>query len=242
MKESKVRFGYLFFVFCVVFLAFLLPTPPVFASLPNQPALFITWQAQNDVPSWYDGKAMPTYQSPITLSLMAMQGGKIVSLAGQPIKWFINDDLIGYQTGLSSVTFVNRRVFAGGEIDVKVSVQLTDPETGIQTMQTSYLSIPVVSPIVVMQAPPFSGAFSAGQSFRLVASPFFFLVPQEGLSFSWNVNDVAIQNGADPGQLFMQIDPHATPSSQSVSVSVSSYNQSLLSSQGASGYYPFTIK
>ena len=241
-RELRVSFGYLVFAFCIVFLAFLSLTPHVFASVSDQPALLVTWQAQNSIPSWYDGKAMPTYQSPIVLSLVVTQGGKIVSLASQPIKWFVNDDVIGYQAGLSSVTFVNKRIFDGGEIDVRVSVQLTDPDTGAQTMQTGYLSIPVVSPMVVVQAPPFSGVLSAGQSLKLVASPFFFLVPQGGLSFSWNINSIAIQNGTDPAQLSMQINPHATPSSQSVNVSVSSYGQSLLSAQGASGAFSFTIK
>ena len=206
----------------------------------GQPSFLITWRAVSTVPVWYQGKALPTYQTPIIFSLTIVQNGKIVPLGNQIVKWFVNNTLVGYQPGLGAVTFINKNIFSGGELDVKVSVQVIDPVTGASSLQSQYFTIPVVYPKVVLQAPPFSTSFSGGQSLDLVAVPFFFNAQPSSLSFSWSANGATVKNVGDPWHLLVQLSNQAVASAQTIGVTVSNPFDSMM--ENGSAVYSFSVR
>jgi|GEM_PF-2144015 hypothetical protein len=206
----------------------------------TQPQFLFSWRAVGGAPAWYSGKVLPTYQSSIILSVTMLQGNKIVSLDGRAVKWFINGDLVAHGIGLGSILFVNKRVFGGGELDIKVSTQTTDPTMGDNAIQSGYFTIPVVSPQVVIQAPPFVDSFSPGQIINLAAIPFFFTVSPEALSIKWTVNGSTAQSSSDSSHLSIHLDQHAAAGSQSVQAVVSNPAQSGIE-QGSASYF-FSIR
>ncbi len=169
-----------------------------------------------------------------------LAGNKPVSLDGQAVKWFINGNLVAHGVGMGSILFVNKDVFGGGELDIKVSVQSIDAATGNNGIQSGYFTIPIVSPQVVITNPPFVNSFSAGQTVALGAIPFFFTVPQERLSFAWTVNGSAAQSAGDPSHLSIKINQQAAASSQLVGVTV--LNAARPSIESGSDTYNFSIR
>ena len=62
----------------------------------NGPQFLITWRATNsEVPSFYTGKIMPSYDSQIIAELALVSNGKVQDLSDQTIYWYLNDTLVG---------------------------------------------------------------------------------------------------------------------------------------------------
>jgi hypothetical protein len=90
------------FILC---LTVLLPASNTHAqtSLPV-PSLLITWKAHTLVPSFYEGKALPSAGSTIEASVAALSNNRLVDLSDYTITWLLNGSKIASDTGLTRIT------------------------------------------------------------------------------------------------------------------------------------------
>ena len=76
------------------------------AQTASSPQFLVTWKTSGSyIPSFYLGKALPTYGSQITASLELVSQGKILDLSNQTIYWYLEDNLVGGGVGVQQVTF-----------------------------------------------------------------------------------------------------------------------------------------
>ena len=81
--------------------------PTAHAQTASSPTFLITWKTTGSyIPSFYTGKALPTYGSKITASLeLVSSQGNVLDLSGKTIYWYVNDTLVGGGAGVQQVTF-----------------------------------------------------------------------------------------------------------------------------------------
>jgi hypothetical protein len=184
----------------------------------SNPDFLITWKTSgSNIPSFYVGKALPTYGSQITASLELVSGGKILNLSGQTIYWYLNDTLIGGGSGVQQVTFP-----PFGAPPSVLDLRVVLPNYNGSYFEHS-IQIPMVNAEVVMYAPYPNGQFS-NNPLTLTAIPYFFDVTDATkLSYTWTVNGITGTSAENPQQAQITL-PQGTTSGASVSVSVSAEN------------------
>lgn len=208
-------------VFACVLGAFALfvPAAPARAQTTASPTFLITWKTTGSyIPSFYTGKALPTYGSQITASLVLISSqGKMLNLSGQTIYWYVNDNLVGGGTGVQQVTFP-----PVGDAPNTMNLRVTIPN-----YNGSYLihaiNIPMVMPEAVIYAPYPGGQFTQNP-LTLQALPYFFNVSDpSGLSYAWSVNGQAGSNTESPETAEVTL-PQGVPSGTGVDVSLTLQN------------------
>jgi hypothetical protein len=203
-----------FFVFSLIFLlsfrqAIAQVTPPQF---------FVSWKvAGSYIPSFYQGKALPTYGTPITASFEIVSGGKIVNVHSQTVYWYLNDNLIGSGTGLQQVTF---QPTGQAPNSLVLKVELPDYPSGI-AIHT--IQIPMVLPVAVIYAPYPNGTFSQNP-LTLNAFPYFFKISDASdLSYKWTVNGQTGANAENPEEAQISL-PQDAQSGATIAVSLNVQN------------------
>lgn len=183
------------------------------------PTFLITWKTTGSyIPSFYTGKALPTYGSKITASLeLISPQGKIIDLSGQTIYWYANDNLIGGGTGVQQVTFPPI-----GDAPNSTNLRVTLPY-----YSSGYLihaiNIPMVLPEAVIYAPYPNGEFSQNPV-SLEAFPYFFNISNPaGLSYAWSVNGQSGSNAENPETADVTL-PQGTQSGTTVDAAVNIEN------------------
>ena len=72
----------------------------------NENEIFIfNWKSNSFVPSFYQGKALPTAASEIEVSVELIRNGLLVNLNSREISWFVNNKLVSKGRGLQKTTF-----------------------------------------------------------------------------------------------------------------------------------------
>ena len=198
---------------------FLLVAPPAHAQTASSPIFLITWRTTGSyIPSFYIGKALPTYGSQITASLeLISPQGKILNLSGQTIYWYANDVLVGGGVGIQSVTFPPI-----GDAPNTTNLRVTIPNyNGAYLVHA--INIPMVLPDTVIYSPYPSGQFTQNPV-AVQAIPYFFnIADPSGLSYTWSVNGQAGSNAENPETAQVTL-PQGTPSGSGVAVSLSVEN------------------
>jgi hypothetical protein len=197
----------------------LLVTSAAHAQTASSPTFLITWKTTGSyIPSFYIGKALPTYGSKITASLeLVSPQGKILNLSGQTIYWYVNDTLVGGGSGVQQVTFPPI-----GDAPNIANLRVTIPN-----YNGSYLihaiNIPMVLPEAVIYAPYPNGQFTQNP-LTVQAIPYFFnIADPSGLSYAWSVDDQAGSNAENPETAQVTL-PQGTQSGTGVSASLSVEN------------------
>jgi len=169
----------------------------------SAPQFLITWHANTYVPSNYTGKALPGAYTQITASFELLSGGKLLNLTGQTIYWYLNGNFLDNGTGKQTAIFNAPAATPDTET---LEVQLPNYKGGLLVRD---ISIPIVDPEVVIEAPFANGSFS-GNSATLHATPYFFGVtsPLE-LTYVWDVNGITAKNSENPQDLTIQINSGA---------------------------------
>ena len=164
--------------------------PTAHAQTASSPTFLITWKTTGSyIPSFYTGKALPTYGSKITASLeLVSSQGNVLDLSGKTIYWYVNDTLVGGGAGVQQVTFPPI-----GDAPNTENLRVTIPN-----YNGSYLihaiNIPMVMPEAVIYAPYPNGQFTQNPV-AIQAIPYFFnIADPSGLSYAWSVNDQSGQN------------------------------------------------
>ncbi len=180
-------------VVLVLALSFVAP----FAHAADGNQLVITWHASRSyVPPAYEGKALPNQSSQITASVEAFSNGHRADLSKSNVYWYLNDVLMGGGTGIRTNTFT---LFGGaGSSAQTLRVEVPDYPGGYLIATTP---LPLVDPVVVVNAPYPGGQVSANP-FMVSALPYFFNITSPNqLGFSWSVNGQVATNAENPNDL-----------------------------------------
>lgn len=167
------------------------------------PRFVLSWQAGGYAPQWYRGKALLGYHAPLMVSCSligqgASDAGKIINLRNAEIRWYINSEFYTSGVGMQTLTIPQNNIFSGGILNVRASVNFYDPDTNGSSFVDGYISIPVVSPEVVLSGKSFPRFAGNGSSLFINAFPFFFNVPNNALSVSWFLNGNQLPAMSDP--------------------------------------------
>ena len=189
-----------------------------------QPQFLFSWRATNNyAPSSYKGKILPGSQSQITASFELIANGGIVNVKNQSIYWYLDNTLIGGGTGVQQITF---SPFGTAPRMESLRVELPKYSGGYLLHQ---ITIPVMNPIVVIDAPYPGGQFS-GTNATATALAYFFNAPATSLAFAWTVNGQSGSSAENPETLQIAL-PAGTPSGSTLAISLQAQNPQ--SGQGA---------
>ncbi len=161
---------------------------------------FITWQANNYYPADFSGKAMATNGTSIGIAINLVENQKIQDLSQMVITWYSDGGFLSQGTGLNQINFTVTKT-SGDSQSIRADIQTS---SGVIS---SSVSIPIVSPEVVVVNPYANQAISKSSQVNLEAMPYFFNVKSFGdLIFSWTVGDKA-QTGGNDNELSLTMDP-----------------------------------
>lgn len=208
-----------FLVFFAFFSFGIFSLKPAEAQTSSQPLFLITWKASGSyIPSFYQGKALPSYGSRITASLeLVSPNGKIFNISPQTIYWYLNGVLLGGGEGVQQMTFPP---FGTPPNSLTLEVELPQYPTGYLAHS---IQIPFVNPVAVIDAPYSAGDFSTNPV-SLTAIPFFFnTAAPSDLSYTWGVNGQSGSNTENPQEADITL-PQGTQSGASLAVSLSIKN------------------
>jgi hypothetical protein len=167
------------------------------------PQLFVTWRAATYTPADYQGKALPTWNSLVTISFELLSNGKPVDLSKQTVYWYLSDSLLKGGVGLQTLSLVTPQN-SQDTLSLKVEI----PNFG-GNMLDKDINIPIVAPRAVVNAPYPEGKFSV-TSAEVQALPYFFNVQDPlALSYDWNVNGATPPGAEDPTVLTTTINSDA---------------------------------
>jgi len=193
----------------------LLGAPSAFAATPQ---FLITWKTTGSyIPPGYQGKALPTYGSNITASFELISNGKLADLSGQTIYWYLNSTLLGGGVGAQSITFP----------PLGAAPNIMTLEVDIPSYNGNYLintvSVPMVQPQTVIDAPFPNGQFSSNPV-TVTAIPYFFnIASPNNLSYAWSVNGQSGSNTENPTTVQITL-PEGTAAGTSFGVSLAVEN------------------
>jgi hypothetical protein len=169
--------------------------------------LLMAWHANTYVPAGFPGKPLPTAQSTVTVTIQAIRNGKLASLSGELIKWYVNDHLVSSGTGLQALR-VGIPANPAGSVDVRVELPNATVEPTVKT-----ITIPIVEPQAVIVAPYPNATVPANTTASFRATPFYFnTATARNLLYSWVVNDQAADATENPDQLDLSVGGSGTAS------------------------------
>lgn len=173
----------------------------------TRPQFLITWRAESYAPPQFEGKILPTANSPITASFELFDGGGLVDLSKQTIHWYINNRLVGGGRGVQTIKFI-----APSDAPDILGLRIQIPEfPGGFLLKVA--QIPIVRPEAVIEAPYPDGQFS-NVPLTVKGTPYFFNVKDPTfLSFVWSVNRETPQTSESPSELVVDLNPDAVSGS-----------------------------
>lgn len=191
----------------IFFFLFFLGAPVVtFAA--TEPFLYLTWNARSYVPDNYLGKIIPGANSPIIVSLEAIQDGKIADLRGSTIKWYVDGELFSSAIGQKSFTIRSPKKLTSGIMSIRAEV--VDKWDRIK-MKT--VDIPLSPPLIILKSNYLSQSFGENK-ISVSAFPYFFGTTNlSDLVFSWKVNGQGVNSAENPQILDIEFNRDAEPGS-----------------------------
>ncbi|MEK7464577.1 MAG: hypothetical protein AAB617_02240 [Patescibacteria group bacterium] len=171
MKKINISIIFLSFIFVFI------------ANAQSRPQVILTWQANNFYPSDYEGKALATKNTPISVSVEVIKDNKIIDLSRASFTWYLDEKSVTSGDGLKDYSF-NITEPVGGEHFVRVQIRL-----GQELFEDS-IRITVSPFLTVVSIPYPNGSIQQGDKVIIEAIPYFFNISSLGdLSFSWQVNN-----------------------------------------------------
>src|SRR3989344_3379333 len=146
------------------------------------PMLILTWQAHSLVPTDYQPKALPPRDSSVDVYLEFIDGGKIIPLDKNTVRWEVNSRFLAAGINLKQVSFPLDR-YTTRAYTVTASIKDYNGQNYEKTVLINR-----VNPLVALQNSPLQKN-SAGTQIDFFAEPFFFssLNPSDYL-FKWLIN------------------------------------------------------
>lgn len=154
-------------------------------------SLILTWSASNYYPSNFEGRALPTPGTHVTLTLQGLRNGKVVDLSPYMITWFVDEEKMDFAQGLTEFT-TKVGDTDSGNVFVRAEVTVDN-----ETTPTETVGVPVVAPIVVIEAPYPNMQIVKNSTINLRATPYFFNTRTlDDYIFYWQVGDVKKNAGS----------------------------------------------
>ena len=182
------------------------------------PKFVVTWKASGSyIPSFYQGKALPTFGSKVTASLALVSNGQQLNLQSQTIYWYLNDNLVGGGVGATHITFTPTGA------PPSISVLKVELPNWNGSFLVHAIQIPLLEPQVVIYAPYPAGQFS-GSPLTVSAYPYFWNTSSaSNLSYTWSVNGETGTNTENPDQAQINL-PGGTPAGTNFAVALTVKN------------------
>lgn len=178
----------------------------------------ITWKASNFYPSSFAGKALPTFGTPVTVTLEVTQAGALVDLSQAEITWELDGKFLTGGRNVKRATFTASKG-VGETHFVRVAA-----ERGSSSFGTS-VRIPVEAPSVSIGA-PYLVRTNLAEAISLRALPFFFNVSSlREMSFQWNVEGVVSERRTGDNTLSLSLGD-TFPSLMNIAVTAASIRDS----------------
>lgn len=197
-------------VFSLLLLFFILSFS-FFASAQTVPEFIISWRAINYVPSNYQGKAMPANSTPIEISFDIVESGKIINLAANEIRWFLDGDLFKSGNGLKSLRFNSK--------SQNQQTRIVIANYKGANLEKIFI-IPAQTPKLVIDTRLPNANVGLGK-YRLEALPYFFnIFSIQELKFDWSSNNQPISGGVgDPQILDLDFSSESAPAETNIRIS-----------------------
>ena len=171
---------YLLITLTLLAIGYWLLANDVSAQQSNQ--VIITWQANNYYPSDYQGKALATNFTPVSMSVELLKDGRLQDLSQASIGWFIDGKFINRAQGLKEILFTTNKI-EGNNYFIQVSIDLNQ-ETFEGTARINIDSLQIV-----IENPHPNSTVQGGRSLIVQAIPYFFNITSlADLDFSWKIN------------------------------------------------------
>ena len=186
-------------------------SPSVFSqSRDPETQVILNWTSRTYAPNGYSGKTLPTGYSWITATVDAIQNGKLVDISKENIYWYRDDQFLNGGVGLWQTNL--RAPEIPGDI---VSLRVEIPSLGGSALKT--VDVPVVRPVVALDA-PYPGGYVSGSKIKVSALSYFFDVQDPlNLKYDWKVNGENVKNLESP--FYIELAPReGTPNGFSVGV------------------------
>lgn len=146
----------------------------------SAPEFLVSWRAINYVPADYQGKILPSNNSPVEVSFDLIDGNKIVNLSKKEINWYFNGRYFNSGIGLKTITFNSNG------LDKNIRINISDYNG---RSLDKFLTVSNFKPEIVVDAKDINKK-SAGKQYNFTALPYFFNVSNlSQLKFQWKVND-----------------------------------------------------
>lgn len=180
--------------------------------------VIITWQANNFYPADYQGRVLPSFDTPIAVAAEVVQNNKLTDLSQANFLWYVDENLISRGVGLKETTF-NAKKSAGDYHFIRVVIQT--PDGGSFTNSTR---IYVQTPMIIITGDFPNQAILVNDQTVLNAVPYFFNVTSlNDLNFSWLVNGQQQNSGSD-NQLLLTINGPKAASGGSLQLMAAAQN------------------
>lgn len=148
----------------------------------QQNEAILSWQANNFYPSNYQGKAMATDGTGVTVSLaITNSNGQVINPSNADLRWYLDSRLVNSGVGLTNININTRG--SSGEHQIRVEGVLNgQPINGGVT-------IPKRSPSLAIESRyPYNTSWGEPLVFRSI--PYFFNVSSlSDINFSWQINN-----------------------------------------------------
>lgn len=215
----------------------------------NRTEPIIVWWTNTSAPPWYEGKALPSTGS--TVTVYAIPGtGYGASAKNLTYTWNINAEPQPKISGIGKQTFTIA-VSQAENVVHQVSVRVSSPEGTVKKESTLLLQTEQPRLFVYSLLPTggiasqnavtnFSGA--SGETYDFTAVPFFFRPDQLALlKYVWHVNGTDFLNVDKPRIFSITTDPNETYGA-SIAVETKGGQKTSLLPQEASSFFSVSIR
>lgn len=139
--------------------------------------IWTTWHAKNYVPASYKGRALPSYKSPVVVTLNLIEDGRPADIRKNEITWVINGRYVQSGTGMSRITFESGRQEIQ-KIDVTIAKYKNQNISKL-------IIIPTAKPEIIVDLPSINRTVKRGDNI-INALPYFFNVDTLGdINLEW---------------------------------------------------------
>jgi len=161
--------------------------------------VLLTWRANNFYPADYQGRALATPKTPVSVAAEVLKNNKLVDVSKANFTWFVDEKLLTSGAGLKEVVFTVSKA-PGDSHFVRVSIDLNGEVLGTATR------VPVAKPLLVLEAPYPNALVKAGSRAVIEAIPYFFNIPAlQNLVFSWQVGNGEQKESGSDNELVLNV-------------------------------------
>lgn len=188
------------------------------SSAQNPPEIIITWQAQNYAPPGFEGKVLPIRGTNVSAAIMLIEGGKIINLSQNEIRWFVNRGLENSGIGLAEINFKLSNI-APDSISLKAEIRDYKGEN----LEKSIV-VPLGKPELVITGYGPAKLIEAGKNTLNTLVYFFNINNLNQLLFGWSANSEKTKGESnEPDKL--ELDVSGAPSGATVDLNVTARNK-----------------